>query len=208
MSVDDCLQRFRDNLLKVNGYIAIAYESNADGTERCSNDEKEFIVSSAFLKMFIGWEEYLESVFIKFLTGEPTITGEVIPRYATPIDTAHAHKIIIGTQKYVDWANHEIVMRLSKLFFEDGEPISTSIASIARDISDLRVIRNAAAHISTTTQHKLDAVASRKFGSTIANIGVAEFVTSVSPDDPAKTILQTYQLILDITAENIANNNT
>ena len=208
MSLHDSLLQFQTSISRVNDYVDIAYEIDEHGKDKYSTDQKEFIVSSAFLKMFICWEEFIESAFIKYLLGEPSITGDIISSYASPKDTDHAHKLIIGTQKYVDWANHEIVKRLSNIYFENGEPISTAISSISTDISDLRVIRNAAAHISTTTQQKLDAVASRKLGVTVSNIGVAEFVTKLSPDDSTKTVLQSYQLMLEITAENIAKNST
>ncbi len=208
MPINSSLAKFRDCITKVNSYVDIAYEQKDDGQDKYSQDEKEFIVSSAFLKLFIGWEEFLESVFIKFLTGTPATTGSVILGYVSPIDEKHAQKIVIGNQKYVDWANHVIVMRLANLFFENGGPIASSIARIAQDMSDLRTIRNAVAHISTTTQRGIDAVASRKLERPISNIGVAEFITSISPEDPTKTILQTYQLVLDITAENIINNTT
>ncbi len=206
MSLNDILRHFRDNISRINQYINIAYEVDEKNNDRLSNEEKEFIVSSAFLKMFISWEEYLETVFIQYLLGKPSINGDHISRYAIPVDKDHAHKIVIGTQKYVDWANHEIIMRLSKLFFKDGGPIYTAIASIAGDLADLKVIRNAAAHISTTTQLKFDSMASRKLSKPVSNIGIAEFITKISPEDPSKTILQLYQLVLDITAENIANN--
>ena len=206
MSLNDSLNYFRGSISKVNDYIGIAYELDEGENDRYSDEQKEFIVSSAFLKMFVCWEGYLESVFIKYLLGEPSIPGDVIPAYAIPKDSAHAHKMIIGTQRYVDWANPEIVKKLSDLFFEDGGAISPAIASIAGDMSDLRVIRNAAAHISTTTQQQLDAVASRKLRTPISNITVADFITKLSPEDETKTVLQSYQLMLDITAENIANN--
>ncbi len=132
----------------------------------------------------------------------------MVTKYANPIDTEHAHKILIGTQKYVDWANNEIVNKIASIYFEEGEPFKTALNSISTDLSDLRVIRNASAHISSTTQNKLDAVASRVLSSSVTGISVSDFVTKISKEDISKTVLQMYQLKLDITAENIAHNRT
>jgi len=200
------LSEYRNGVVQVNNYIAIAYKTAEDGSDICTQDEKEFIISSAFLKMFIYWEGFLEKAFLIYLTGGSSINGDTLTKYVIPRDENHAHKMVIGTQKYVDWANHEIVMRLSSLYFENGSPIQGILASISTELSDLKNIRNAAAHISSTTQTKLDGIASRKLGITVANTTVDQFMMQPHPDDASITILQGYQNILDIAAENIASN--
>jgi hypothetical protein len=200
------LSEFRSGVAQVNNYIAIAYKTAEDGSDICTPVEKEFIISSAFLKMFIYWEGFLENAFIIYLTGGSSTNGDTLTKYSNPRDENHAHRMIIGTQKYVDWANHEIVMRLSNLYFENGSPIQSILASIATELSDLKNIRNAAAHISTTTQTKLDGIASRILGTNVTNTTVDQFIMQPHPDDASITILQGYQNILDIAAENIASN--
>lgn len=208
MTLNTSLANFRQDVIKVNGYIDLAYEQDDTSNNIRTTDEIEFLVTSAFLKLFIAWEGFLERTFISYLTGEESLDGNQVVRYASPVDESHAHRILIGTQKYVDWANNEIVNRIAGLYFENAEPYLTALNSIARDLSDLRVIRNASAHISSTTQTKLDAVASRVLGTQVSNIRVADFITRISTEDNTKTVLQMYQLKLDITAENIAHNRT
>jgi len=208
MSLNTSLITFRQNIVKVNSYIDLAYEQDDSSNNLRTEEEIEFLVTAAFLKLFIAWEGFLETSFIAYLTGEVSLDGDQLVKYASPVDESHAHKILIGTQKYVDWANNEIVNRISALYFEAAEPYSTSLNSIARELSELRTIRNASAHISSTTQTKIDAVASRVLGTPVSNIGVADFITRISPEDNTKTVLQLYQLKLDITAENIAHNRT
>ncbi|TMO57106.1 hypothetical protein [Pseudoalteromonas phenolica] len=204
--MNDNLSEFRAGVAKVNNYIAIAFKKAEDGTDICTAEEQEFIISSAFLKMFIYWEGFLEKAFIIYLTGGQSTNGHTLVKYAHPRDEQHAHKMIIGTQKYVDWANHEIVMRLSNLYFENGSPIQSILASISGVLSDLKNVRNAAAHISSTTQAKLDGIASRTLKATVTNTTVDQFIMQPHPDDATITILQHYQGILDIAAENIASN--
>ena len=208
MSISNRLANFRTGIQQTNSYISIAFELDSDGNDLYPEDKKEFIVTSAFLKMFIYWEEFLEKIFINYLVGEPSIDGTQVNTFVSPQSSEHAHKILIGTQKYVDWANHEIVRRLANIFFENGEPLATNMASISTELSDLKTIRNAAAHVSSTTQHKLDALASRITSRTVSNISVSKFVMTLDPNNQSVTILQSYQNILDISAENIARNRT
>lgn len=206
MSLADSLHDFRQGVDKVNSYISIAYEKNSLGSDLFDLDKQEFIITSAFLKFFILWESFLESAFSKYLIGENPINSNAITCHASPLDQEHALKMLLGTQKYVDWANHEIVKRLAQLYLSGGEPLSSNIASISRELADLKTIRNAAAHLSSTTQTSLDALATRVMGRAFVNTTVARFVMQFHPVDSTRTVFQYYQNILDIAAENIASN--
>ncbi|MBB5210529.1 hypothetical protein [Microbulbifer hydrolyticus] len=208
MSLSDSIGEFRAGVSQVNAVLEKAYEVDSDGNEIFDELQQEFIVSSAFLRMFIHWETFVEASFASYLIGERSVNGTSVSRCVTPSDRDHALKILVGTQKYVDWANHEIVRRLANLYLEDGEPFSSNISAIARDLSDLKTVRNAAAHLSSTTQHQLDALASRVLGRAVSNFTVANFILHLDPNDPSKTILQKYQELLDLAAENIAGNVT
>jgi len=208
MSLLDSLNNFRLGVAQVDSYVAKAYVVNADGDDIFDDAGKDFIVSSAFLKLFIAWESFIEDVFAKYLIGEASTAGTAVAKHVTPRDRGHALKILIGTQKYVDWANHEIVKRLASLYLENGEPLQTNLNSINAELADLKTIRNAAAHLSSTTQPQLDALASRVLGTAVTGTTVAKFVTELHPSDTTKTVLQYYQGILDIAAENIAANRT
>lgn len=202
MKILSSLEKFRSGMTDINSFISMAYPPD----KPLEKEKAAFIVESSFLKMFIFWEEFLESVFALYLIGEKSIDGKKIECHVNPIDIEHAHAILIGSQTYFDWANSEMVQKLAKIFLKDGEPLHSSLSSISTDLKDLKTIRNAAAHISRSTQAKLNAVASRVTRKSITSISVTEFVMTMHPD-PAykgKTIFQYYQKILDITAENIA----
>lgn len=208
MSLADSLSEFRAGIAQTNNLISMAYEQDADGNDIFDSTKKEFVITSAFLKMFIYWESFIEESFSKYLTGELSTNGTGVTCYISPNDREHALKILIGTQKYVDWANHEIVRRLAKLYLENGEPLASNIASISSELSDLKTVRNAAAHLSSTTRHQLDALSSRVLSRNITNTDVATFMMQLHPSDSTKTVLQYYQNLLDIAAENIAENRT
>ncbi|MFK5951404.1 MAG: hypothetical protein QM500_21830 [Methylococcales bacterium] len=208
MSLADTLSVFRAGIVHTNNLISMAYEQDTTGNDIFDADKKEFVISSAFLKMFIYWESFVEDSFSKYLTGELSTDGTGVMCFVSPNDREHALKILIGTQKYVDWANHDIVRRLANLYLENGDPFASNLASISRELSDLKTVRNAAAHLSSTTQHQLDALSTRVLGRPISNTDVAAFMMQLHPLDSSKTVLQYYQNLLDITAENVAANRT
>lgn len=193
-------------ITQINTFISIAYEQDDKGNYLYDDIKQEFIITSAFLRMFIYWETFIEDAFSKYLIGKNSTLGTTVECYMTPDSQGHALKLLIGTQKHVDWANHEIVRRLAQLYLKDGNPIVSNIDSISSELADLRTIRNAAAHISSTTQKQIDALASRISGKNVVNTSVARLVMSLHPKDTSKTVLQFYQNILDIGAENIAAN--
>lgn len=206
MPLIDCLNSFRNSINEARGFIAIAFQQDAHGNYLLPQNQRDFITDSAFLKIFIAWETFIESAFIKFMLGQPSINGNVTPCYVQPVDEDHAHKILIGTQKYVDWANHEVVRRLSTLYFPNGNHIYTFFCSIQLELSDLRSIRNAAAHLSSTTSKGLNSVGSRLLGSTQTNLTVSQLIFALDPvAGNGNTFLDSYLAKLDIVAEGIAN---
>lgn len=204
MSLAQTLQDFRNSILTINGLIATAHATNAVGASLWTIDETIFITESAFLKMFISWESFLEKSFVLYLTGNLSMDGNAIVKYANPISEAHAHKILIGVMKYVDWSNPEIIKKFANLYFDSGKPYETAISSIQGDLSDLKTIRNSVAHISTTTTRNLDILATRKLSRPTSRISVYDLILSLDPISTGNTIIKTYQDNLDAAAEIIA----
>lgn len=206
MSIATSLSNFRASIVLVNSYIASAFVKAQDGNDLFDSDGKDFVISAAYLKLFIAWETFLEEAFSKYLIGEVSTGGTSADRFVTITDRDHALKMMIGTQKYVDWANHEIVRRLANLYLKGGEPIQTNVSAVALDLADMKTVRNAAAHLSSTTQTQLNSLATRVLGKPSVGMTVANFVTQIHPANGTSTVLQYYIDTLDATAENIAAN--
>ncbi|GEN08320.1 hypothetical protein MFU01_33570 [Myxococcus fulvus] len=201
MSLTMALQELKGAVNFTNSLIATAHAQSASGSYLIPMDQIIFITESAFLKNFIAWEKFLEQSFLLFLTGEPATTGKIVPTHATPRDLTHASQMTVGTQKYVDWANPDIVRRLAKIYFPGGHPFESTISSINSDLLDLKNIRNASAHISTTTATALEALAQRKLQKPSPGITVYSLLTSPDPaSTQGATILSTYQSMLDAAA--------
>ncbi len=205
MPLIDILNDYRLSVSEANSHISLAFQRNRSRSYKLQKSQRDFITDSAFLKIFISWETFLEKSFISYILGETSINGNTIIRYVKPLDANHANKLLIGTQKYVDWSNPDIVKKLSNLYFSAGNPIDTFLSSNMSDLFDLKTIRNAAAHLSSTTKPQLDSLATRKLGRQITNISVSDFIFSLDPNSATgDTILTTYLKYLDVTAEGIA----
>lgn len=162
-----------------------------------------FIVNAAFLKFFIAWEEYLENIMSAYLLGELTLNGTAIVKNVAARGEKHAHELLVGTNTYFDWSHPELIRRLSKLYLEESNVVGDNILSIQNDLFDLKTIRNAAAHISATTQQKLDGLASRLLLHTVVNITVESLISEIEPTS-GLSYFEYYKQKLDIVAEKIA----
>lgn len=206
MPLVDSLNTFRASVLETNGFIALAFQQDSVGAYILPQNQRDFITDSAFLKFFIAWETFLEHSFIQYMLGEPSILGTTVVRYVQPRDEQHANKLLIGTQKYVDWSNPDIVKRLGNLFFDTANPFDTFISSMMTDLFDLKTVRNAAAHLTSTTRQQLDSVGTRRLRRPCTNLKVSDYIFAIDPDSVSSdTILTTYLNKLDVGAEGIAN---
>jgi hypothetical protein len=200
------LTEFRASITDAQSLIAAAHQMDAAGVPLWSQTDTRTITQAAFLKIFIAWETFLEWSLIDYMLGEPSALGNVLIRYAAPADESHAGRILVGTQKYADYSNPEIVRRLAKLFLSNGDPYETIISGIQTPLFDLKTMRNAAAHLSSTTSAHLDALASRILGPPRANVTVYELITAIDPNSPAgSTVLETYVVQLESAAHSIVH---
>jgi hypothetical protein len=184
--------------------IALAHATDANGSYVNGPDVRSFMTEASVLKIYIAWERYVEQSFLSYLMGSPSTTGAAVASYLTAPTSEHANLVLIGTQKYVDWGNPDIVARLATLYFENGGPFKAAMAAVTSDLYDLRAIRNAAAHLSTTTSAQLDGVALRRLGRPIRGVTVYELVTGADTSAIGSTVLEYYEAILTGTAAIIA----
>lgn len=207
MGLAQNLLDYRSSITELNQHIIFAHQRYANGNYKHHSQLREFIAESAFLRIYVAWETFIEKSFIDYLINEESINQNRPAKWAMPINAKHANEIIIGNQKHMDWSNPETVRKISKIFFHQGYVFDTSLSAINSDLMDMKSIRNSAAHISSTTTSKLDGVASRILNSTVNNYSAYRLLFSVDPRATVtpKTVLERYIEILDVAAEQIAN---
>lgn len=206
MPLSQALSSFRTTAGDSLALVSSIHVMDATGNYVWKLSDRELVTSASFLRLFIAWETFLEQAFSHFMLGATSISGNAPQRWVQPPSAEHAQKMLIGTQKYVDYANVEIVAKLAGITFGSPNPFVNTLRAVQNDLSDIRTVRNAAAHLSSTTTAILDALASRRLQRPVSNITVYDFILSDDPmATPRRKLLETFQSVLDTAAHQIAH---
>lgn len=208
MSLASHLAKFMSDIKSVNNTISIIHNHDNAGNFIFNGDQRQFVTEASYLKFFISWETFLESSFLDYLLGVSSITGNAPKRYIKPRDSTHAQEIILlfGNQKYFDWSVPENIRRIAKAAFENGFVFDNAIPPINTELLDLKTIRNAAAHLSSTTCRQLESLGQRILQKPCLNIKPYDLLVSINPSsNDGETIFQTYVKTLEFVAIQIAN---
>ncbi len=147
MAVADGLARFR---AEVQAAESLRAKANAAGSLDAS--EAHMLYEATFLRIFRAYENFLEETFLSYLVGEATVRGTVLKPYVTPLDLAHARKIVTSSQPFLDWTNPQTVISRAETYIEDGGPIKMAIASSQSSLKFAKRIRNHIAHNSAESE--------------------------------------------------------
>lgn len=181
MPIAQALANFRTKAAQCDALIANAHKADPAGVPFFSPIDREQITVAAFLNLFVAWEEFLEFTIANLLTGVPTLSGALPPKFASPPTADAARAMLIGVNRYFDYANHDFVQRVVPMYFQGGYPFQPHLRSISTDLADLRTMRNASAHLSSTTHSALEALAQRIFGTPQLGISLYTLLTRVDP---------------------------
>lgn len=181
MPIAQSLADFQANVTQCDNLIANAHRPDQNGAPFLPPRDREQITVAAFLNLFIAWEEYIEFAINDFMMGDATLSGALPQKYVAPASKDHAAKMVVHVNKYFDFANHEFVKKLVSLFFNNGYPFQGPLSSINAELADLRTIRNACAHLSSTTRTPLESLATRIFGQPHPGISVYRLLTMADP---------------------------
>lgn len=181
MSLLDTLAIFQASAFQCDSLIANAHQANSAGIALLPSLDQRQITVAAFLNLFVSWETFLEDSLAKLMVGSPTISGVVPVRYVSPPTIDAAQRLVVGVQRYFDYGNHDNLRKLASMYFENGYPFEPHLSAISTDLKDLRTMRNASAHITTTTQTALEALAQRIFSTPRPSIDLYTLLMATDP---------------------------
>lgn len=181
MAVAQALASLRAKAAQCDSLVVRAHRHGADGAPLFTALDRQQITVAAFLNLFIAWEEFLEAALADFMSGEPTISGGRPAKYVSPPNPAAARAIVIGVNRYFDYSNHDYVRRIVSMYFQNGYPFEPHLSAITSDLADLRTLRNASAHLSSTTQAALEGLAQRIFATPRPGIDLYTVLTAADP---------------------------
>ena len=206
MSLNDTLAQFQSAVAQCDSLIAHAHMNDSSGVPLLPLIDRQQITTAGFLNLFISWETFLEEALCKLMIGLPTISGSAPTRYVLPPTKELAHSLVVGVnRKFFDYSNHDNVRKIALLFFEHGYPFESTLSSICQDLADMKTIRNASAHLTSSTQTPLESLAQRLFSTPQAGITLYDLLTRPDPSTPGSTIFGMYKNKLLAAGEMIAN---
>jgi hypothetical protein len=120
------------------------------------------------MDIVIGWEDFIESCFIRYLAGSTSPNGyKSILRCGSAKSILHAYQLASGKPEfrigsnYLQWQNHKEVIETARVFFERGEPFSL-LSQLQKDrLLDAIKIRNRVAHASAKCKKDFGVVSRR-----------------------------------------------
>jgi len=206
MSMKIALKQFNLDVAQCDGLIATAHRVDAAGQFIFSAQDRKQITITAFLNLFIAWEAFLEASIPLMMTGKKTINGSRPRKFVSPKTLEKANRILLHTNtKFFDFSNHDFVRTVITNYFDQGFPFQPHLSGLHSDLGDMKTIRNACAHISSSTQNALEVLALRVFGAPHVGIGVYDLLTAIDPKSPiGDTVFNSYKNRVAVAVDLIA----
>lgn len=117
----------------------------------------ELVYELAFLRVFLGWESFLEETFCRLLCGYSGKGGKETLAGGKPYfrSISKAHSAVLGGQKFKLWHNPDHVISRAQTFFSNGRIEQVLSSNLAR-IRQMSAVRHRIAHDSSDVKSKFD----------------------------------------------------
>ncbi|HEY6298258.1 MAG TPA: hypothetical protein VIW95_01340 [Candidatus Binatus sp.] len=204
MSLAKVLGDFKADVAQCGTLILHVQQKDARGKSILPLIDQKQVVVASFLNMSIAWENFLGNSLSEFMVGSKTLRGKKPVRYVAPTSRAKAREMILAGRRYFDYLDVNLVRTVCQMYFRTGYPYYSPISGSFLQLSDLKTMRNFAAHVTSTTRASLSSVTQRVFSAPQPGMDLYKFLIA---SDPASTgtIFLSYQSRLIVTAELIAN---
>ncbi len=168
---------------------------------------REMIVGMTLLHSHIAWEDFLETVFVRFLCGAVPPTGGapilIRPRFSNNASAMSDMLASFGSGKFLNWSESN-TLRYAARYFHLGEPFATSIGSVKTTSSEMNVIRNRFAHRSLFSRLEFQRIVTSRLGYVPRGMTVGRFLTGAAPTGTgASNMLDYYTSELKVAASAI-----
>jgi hypothetical protein len=113
--------------------------------------KRNLVFETAFLRSLLGWEAFLEDIFLHYLSGRDGSNGSACTPIVRPRSIEIARAVVLGDFDYLEWTSRATVVSRAdhwlkdKTFFESG-------FNKAPELKHMYRLRNRIAHSSTKSQ--------------------------------------------------------
>lgn len=127
-----------------------------------SRAKGRLVVAQGFLRLMGAWEQFVEGLFLRFMTGattpskKPTLIGSAFGTLDKAF-VAVQPKATTRRDGYTSWTQWTTVEKRAKSYFQNGEPFAVVLAPTGRDAKWYELalaVRNRVAHPSDHASEK------------------------------------------------------
>ncbi len=174
-------------LIAVSGEVARAEAGPASLTRRHLHPARlELLYELAYLRIFVGWEAFLEQVFFRLLCGYQSRFGQalLVPNSSYSRTLQHAEQAVLAGQQYVLWHNPARVIARSQKFFSTCT-VDSVLSSNVDMLAHLAAIRHRITHSQTDARRQFDAatmdLSGRRYRGSRAGAFLRDYDRTVAP---------------------------
>jgi len=198
----------RRSLLESRCLADFAYRSYAPAGTRAgpaiSIRQRDSVAEIAYLKAFLAWEAFLEQSFVLYLVGRKPGRGRPPHRYTFPPTQKCALEWVAEGRRFAEWTKVEDVSSRAERFFRDGRPFTPVLNGNRSALDEMRTIRNAVAHASSSAQERFEEIARQRIGALPPGLTVGAFLLMTVPHSTLpNSFLEHYIAKLEFAAERI-----
>jgi len=127
-----------------------------------------YAIEMSFLRAFMGWEEFLQQTFIRYMCGAQYCSGgapTLISASPAP-NLSQADAALRQGRRYIGWTVSATVIDRARKQFNGGEPYASAVGGIAPTLDTARRIRNRIVHQSDQCKEKYREALRTLFGTT------------------------------------------
>jgi hypothetical protein len=123
--------------------------------------QRNLVFETAFLRILLGWERFLEDIFVHYLCGRPGMAGSTFThRIITPQSVELARKVITGDLDYLTWTSGDVVKDRAEYWLGSKQRFIAAYGKVP-DLKDMYRIRNRVAHTSANAKTEFEKARSK-----------------------------------------------
>jgi hypothetical protein len=161
--------------------VSLHWDDGTGHLERVGVRRVESIAELAMLRMQLGWETFLEDVFLRYMCGARTAAGFspilLQPRERT---IAGALQTLLGGQLFLNWSIVNTLNRAA-VQFDASAPFALSLAAVRTTVVEMNTIRNRIAHSSEFSRNEFRAVVRNHLGYVPRGMSPGRFLLTTIP---------------------------
>jgi hypothetical protein len=115
----------------------------------------EALYETAYLRVFLAWEEFLEETFLRYICGYASVLGSCILLNPPYLSLAAAQMAVLSGADFVSWADPRSVVRRSQRYMTLGFHEVVLNSDLNRLLS-FKAVRNRIAHASDHARNEFD----------------------------------------------------